>query len=115
MIQFSSVAQYERNCHTYPMLKKLADQPGFVGTIGDFMLTASKHKIYLDCNLNAICKNYYLFIIVSPFHHFAGDDSDVGAKCKLRSSFYCDWLSSRVYFRQIVHHEQNLLLSSLLL
>lgn len=109
MIQFSSVAQYERNCHTYPMLKKLADQPGFVGTIGDFMLTASKHKIYLNCNLNANCKNYYLFIIVSPLLLFAGDDSDVGAKCKLRSSFYCDWLSSRVYLKKILHHEQILL------
>ena len=50
MIQVSSVAQYERNCHTYPMVKGLVDQPGPVATIGDFMLTASKHKTDLTCN-----------------------------------------------------------------
>ena len=86
MIQFSSVAQYERNCHTYPMLKKLAEQPGFVGTIGDFMLTASKHKIYLNCNLK--CDLQELLFVHHCFAiNFAGDDSDVGAKCKLWSSF----------------------------
>ena len=50
MIQVSSVAQYERNCYTYPMLKRLADSPGLVGTIGGFMLTASKHKTNLTCS-----------------------------------------------------------------
>ena len=50
MIQVSSVAQYERNCHTHPMLKRLADSPGLVGTMGGFMLTASKHKTDLTCS-----------------------------------------------------------------
>lgn len=50
MIQISSVAQYERNCHTYPMVKGLVDLPGSVAKIGDFMLTASKHKIRLISN-----------------------------------------------------------------
>ena len=50
MIQVSSVAQYERNCHTHPMLKRLADTPGLVGTMGGFMLTASKHKTDLTCS-----------------------------------------------------------------
>ena len=50
MIQVSSVAQYERNCHTRPMLKRLVGKPGLVGKTGDFMLTASKHKINLALN-----------------------------------------------------------------
>jgi hypothetical protein len=42
------VAQYERNCHTHPMVKGLVDLPGPVAKMGDFMLTASKHKICLN-------------------------------------------------------------------
>ena len=43
-MEVSSVAQYERNCHAYPMLKGLVDKPGPEGTIWAFMLTASKYK-----------------------------------------------------------------------
>ena len=42
---FSSMAQYERNCHTDPLVMLLEEAPGSVATISDFMLTASKHKI----------------------------------------------------------------------
>ena len=50
-ILFSSVAQYERNCHTLPMVKGLVDLPGSVATKGDFALTASKYKIHLNVNV----------------------------------------------------------------
>ena len=41
------MAQYERNCHTRPMVKELVDLPGSVAKTGDFVLTASKYKIHL--------------------------------------------------------------------
>ena len=42
------MAQYERNCHTCPMIKELVDVLGSVVRIGVFVLNASKHKAYLS-------------------------------------------------------------------
>ena len=50
VIEVSSVAQYERNCHPCPMLKRLVVSPGLVGTTSGFVLTASKHKTDLTSN-----------------------------------------------------------------
>ena len=54
MIEVSSVAQYERNCHINPMLERLVVKPGLAGTIGTFVLTASKHKSYLNWMLTVL-------------------------------------------------------------
>jgi hypothetical protein len=94
MEEFSSVAQYERNCHTGPMFMLLGDTPGNVDTISDFMLTASKHKIKLS--YVPMRKLIYKSIIVIATN-FCGKRPRVNIKCKLWSSFYCDMLSSYVY------------------
>ncbi len=86
MIQVSSVAQYERNCYTYPMLKRLADSPGLVGTIGGFMLTASKHKTDLTCSWHLFSPEKLHFQRLSRNLKVTGDDCGVSFKYKPWSS-----------------------------